>query len=192
MRITNTRIMVTFALAFSLATTFYSAESFAGSDCHAPAEPTPAMIEGPYFKPDSPQRRSLWTPNMEGRKIIITGQVLSTNCRPVPNARLDFWQTDGDGRYDLDGYRLRGHQYTDEQGRYRLETVVPGSYGGRTRHIHVKVAPPGGPVLTTQLFFPGAQRNTTDRIFDPRLLLEIRETEKGLAGTFDFIMRSAE
>jgi len=60
------------------------------------------------------------------------------------------------------GYRLRGHQFTDEAGRYALETVVPGLYPGRTRHLHVKVQAPNQPVLTTQLYFPGQPSNATD------------------------------
>ncbi len=41
------------------------------------------------------------------------------------------------------------------QGRYTLETIVPGEYPGRTQHIHVKVQAPNGPILTTQIYFPG-------------------------------------
>ncbi len=57
------------------------------------------------------------------------------------------------------------------------------------------MTPPEGPVLTTQLFFPGAQRNRTDRIFDPRLLVDAVETEdgyKGYKGDFNFVVRAAE
>jgi N-hydroxyarylamine O-acetyltransferase len=43
-----------------------------------------------------------------------------------------------------------------------VETVVPGLYPGRTRHIHVKVQRPGGSILTTQLYVPDEPRNATD------------------------------
>src|SRR6266540_2880166 len=56
-------------------------------------------------------------------------------------------------------------------GRFRLETVVPGLYTGRTRHIHVKVQAPNRPVLTTQLYFPGEAANAADGIFREELLL---------------------
>jgi protocatechuate 3,4-dioxygenase beta subunit len=58
--------------------------------------------------------------------------VLTPDCRPLAGARVDFWQADGNGVYDNDGYRLRGYQVTDGRGRYRLETVVPGRYEPRT------------------------------------------------------------
>ncbi len=48
-------------------------------------------------------------------------------------------------------------QFADASGRFSLETIVPGAYGGRTRHIHVKVQAPDSPVLTTQLYFPGEE-----------------------------------
>ncbi|HZW02643.1 MAG TPA: hypothetical protein VFF68_01850, partial [Anaerolineaceae bacterium] len=112
----------------------------------------------------------------------------TTDCQPVAGAWLDFWQTDAAGQYDNAGYRLRGHQLTDENGRFELETVLPGEYPGRTMHIHVKVQPPNGDVLTTQLFFPGAAGNQTDRIFAEELLVELTETADGLRGDFNFIV----
>ena len=76
--------------------------------------------------------------------------------------RLDFWQADGRGRYDNAGYRLRGVQRTDATGAFRLVTVIPGQYPGRTEHVHVKITPPGGSTFTTQLYFPGSAHNDED------------------------------
>lgn len=157
-------------------------------NCSPPAALTPAMTEGPFYSPGSPERASLLEPGMAGTSILISGYVLTTDCEPVPNAWLDFWQTDSAGQYDNSGYRLRGHQFADENGRYELETVLPGEYPGRTMHIHVKVQPPGGEVLTTQLFFPGAAGNQSDRIFAEELLVNQYETEEGLRGSFNFIL----
>jgi protocatechuate 3,4-dioxygenase beta subunit len=117
--------------------------------------PTPAQAEGPYYTPDTPERKSLLEEGMEGERLLLIGYVLDSNCQPIPNAWLDFWQADANGNYDNAGYTLRGHQFTDGQGRYYLETVIPGLYSSRPiRHIHVKVQPPNGEVLTTQLYFP--------------------------------------
>lgn len=120
---------------------------------------------------------------------MLTGYVLDTNCKPVANAWLDFWQADANGVYDNAGYRLRGHQFTDENGRYQLETVVPGQYPGRTEHIHVKVQALGGPVITTQLFFPGSTSNESDRIFASELLVKIvKEAGDVVDAEFNFIV----
>ena len=147
---------------------------------------TPQQTEGPYFIPDSPQRTSLVEAGTAGTALVLTGRVLSTDCEPLPGALLDFWQADGDGEYDLEGYGLRGNQLTDAQGRFRLETVRPGPYPGRTPHIHVKAQPRGGQVLTTQLYFPGESGNEADGIFDPALLVEL----SGHAASFDFVLET--
>jgi protocatechuate 3,4-dioxygenase beta subunit len=152
--------------------------------------PTPGLTEGPYFKPGSPERTSLLQPGVSGTQLVLTGTVLSVDCAPQSGAVLDFWQADGSGSYDNSGYRLRGHQTTDAGGRYTLTTVVPGEYPGRTEHIHVKVAAEGSPLLTTQLFFPGVARNSSDSIFDPALVVRLGDGATGKTAAFDFVLRA--
>ncbi len=151
---------------------------------------TPAQTEGPFFRPDSPQRTSLLEPGIAGTALLLTGRVLDTDCRPIPGALLDFWQADGEGVYDNSGYRLRGHQFADERGAYRLRTVGPGAYPGRTRHIHVKAQPRDGRVLTTQLYFPGEPQNDQDAIFDPLLLVDLTAEAGGARARFDFVLET--
>jgi protocatechuate 3,4-dioxygenase beta subunit len=141
---------------------------------------TPRQTEGPFFKTDSPQRMSLLERDSGKDRLVLTGVVLSPQCRPVANALLDFWHADEEGEYDNRGYRYRGHQFSDAQGRYRLESIVPGLYPGRTRHFHVKVQAPGRRILTTQLYFPGEGGNARDGLY--RRELEVR------SGAFDFVV----
>jgi protocatechuate 3,4-dioxygenase beta subunit len=156
--------------------------------CHDGDEPTLAQTEGPFFKPSSPERIELIEAGMAGQPIELVGFVLSRNCKPIAGALLEFWQADDKGQYDNSGFRLRGHQFTDADGRYRLKTVVPGNYVGRTRHIHVKVQPRGGRVLTTQLYFPGEAKNRSDGLFRKELLVRTAKNEGWLAGRFDFVI----
>jgi len=156
--------------------------------CSGSAAPTARQTEGPYFKADSPLRASLLEPGLTGTPIVVTGMVLSTTCQPVARALIDVWHADDRGAYDTTGFRLRGHQFTDDQGRYRLETIVPGIYVGRTRHFHLKVQAPNRPVLTTQLYFPGEAVNARDPIFSPELVMRVSETTTGKAGSFDFVV----
>ena len=151
-------------------------------------DPTPRQTEGPYFTPNSPKRTSLFETGMAGTPLVVTGMVLTRGCQPVANALVDFWQCDDDGNYDNSGYRLRGHQFTDAKGVYRLETIVPGLYPGRTRHIHVKVQAPRQPILTTQLYFPDERRNDRDRIFNRELSLRMANAPRGQQGRFDFVL----
>jgi protocatechuate 3,4-dioxygenase beta subunit len=152
------------------------------------ANVTPALTEGPYYKAGSPEQADLYQNGMAGTKLVVTGYVYDTNCQPVANAWLDFWQADANGNYDNSGYTLRGHQYTDENGRFQLTTVVPGLYAGRTEHIHFKVQSPNGQILTSQLFFPDVAQNDSDGIYNANLLLSIKETSDGLQGQYDFVV----
>jgi protocatechuate 3,4-dioxygenase beta subunit len=156
--------------------------------CHDGDEPTLAQTEGPFFKPSSPERIELIEAGMAGQPIELVGFVLSRNCKPIAGALLEFWQADDKGQYDNSGFRLRGHQFTDADGRYRLKSIVPGIYVGRTRHIHVKVQPRGGRVLTTQLYFPGEAKNRSDGLFRKELLVRTAKNEGWLAGRFDFVV----
>jgi protocatechuate 3,4-dioxygenase beta subunit len=149
---------------------------------------TPGQTEGPFYKSGSPERTSLLEPGMPGTRLVITGYALTRSCQPIAGAWLDFWQADAGGAYDNGGYRLRGHQFTGDTGRYGLETVVPGQYPGRTPHVHVKVQAPNQPVLTTQLYFPEQPRNSRDGIFNPALLLAIQDTDDGKLARFDFVL----
>jgi len=116
---------------------------------------TPEQTEGPYYLAGAPERSSLLETNTQGEKLIVVGYVVNQDCFTIPHAKLDFWQADTNGNYDLAGFSMRGFQYTDNKGRFYLETVLPGLYESRPiRHIHVKVQAPGGAVLTTQLYFP--------------------------------------
>ena len=159
-----------------------------GAAARCSGKPTPAQTEGPYFKAGSPPRASLLQPGMGGTRLVLTGRVLTSGCRALGGVRLDFWQANAGGVYDNSGYRLRGHQSTDARGRFTLTTIVPGEYAGRTEHIHVKVTPPGGSTLTTQLYFPGVARNDEDGIFDSRLLMRVRDAAGSKRATFDFVV----
>ncbi|MCB0000037.1 MAG: hypothetical protein KDE56_29940, partial [Anaerolineales bacterium] len=92
------------------------------------------------------------------------------------------------GNYDNEGFKLRGHQYTDAEGNFTLETIVPGLYPGRTRHIHVKVQGQEMALLTTQLYFPGEPDNATDGIFAEELLMDVADEGEGKTAVFNFVL----
>ena len=149
---------------------------------------TPPQTSGPFLKPDSPHRTSLIEPGAQGERINVTGRVLSTSCQPVSGALIDFWHCDASGNYDNRGYRFRCHQFSDAQGAFTLDTLMPGVYPGRTRHIHVIVQAPNRRPLTTQLYFPGEALNEGDWIFDPRLLMKISPDGARIGAQFDFVL----
>jgi len=140
---------------------------------------TAFQAEGPYYKTGSPKRQSVIEERVTGEKITVTGFVFDKNCKPITNVWLDFWQADGDGNYDNQGFRLREHQYTNSDGSYVLETVMPAQYSSRPPHIHLKLqSKESDPILTTQLYFPGQRNNNTDAIFDPSLVVSVSDDGK--------------
>jgi len=148
---------------------------------------TPGDIEGPFYKAGAPARASLLDPASRAERLVLTGVVSGTDCRPLANLPLDFWHADEHGAYDNAGYRYRGLVRTDAQGRYRLETNLPPPYSGRPRHIHVKLLPPGGKVLTTQLYFPGEARGA-DRALVVKMERADAEPRGGRRATYDFVL----
>lgn len=157
-------------------------------DCSG--KPLPELTEGPYYTDGSPERQSFREDSASGIPLILTGYVFDTDCNPIANAWIDFWQADGNGNYDNSGYILRGYQYTDADGFYSLETVVPGQYPGRTEHIHFKIkATENSPVVTSQLFFPDGKANTTDSIFDASLIVTMGKEVNGVNyATYNFVV----
>src|ERR1700704_3329880 len=156
--------------------------------CHDGDEPTIRQTDGPYFKPSSPERADLVEPGTKGRLVEISGQVLTRACRPVGRALLDLWHADEWGDYDNKGFRYRGHLFTDGDGRYRIRTILPALYPGRTRHYHVKVQAPQQGVLTTQLYFPDELGNSRDGLFRRELVMRMAEVGDGLSAQFAFVL----
>lgn len=149
-----------------------------------PGRGTPAQTEGPFYSPGTPLK-SNFRADASGEPLVLQGRVLGTDCKPLANAWVDFWHADSKGEYDNAGFRLRGHQVTDAEGRYRLETILPALYPGRARHIHVKLrAKEGGRILTTQTYFPGDPANARDGLYRPELVAR----KAGDALVFDFVL----
>jgi protocatechuate 3,4-dioxygenase beta subunit len=156
-------------------------------------DPTPAVTEGPFYTPNTPERTNLREAGIVGLPLVVQGRVLTPDCKPIAGAVLDFWSCDGNGVYDNEGFRLRGHQYTDAAGAFRLETVKPAPYKQygfqRTPHIHVKVQGRNTALLTTQLFFSGEPLNDGDWLVKKSLIMDVEKSAGGsLLARFDFVL----
>jgi hypothetical protein len=154
---------------------------------------TAPNIEGPFFLANSPERSNLRESGTAGTLLRVTGRVYSQGCAPLAGALLDFWQADENGAYDSVGSVYRGHQYSDAEGRYTLETIVPGRYLNgstyRPAHLHVKAAGAGTMLLTSQLYFPDDPYNAGDPFIDPSLIMDVEQDPSGLlVAAFDFVL----
>jgi protocatechuate 3,4-dioxygenase beta subunit len=127
----------------------------------ADCKPTQPDMLGPFYEPGAPVRTSV------GRGYVLYGSVLAAEeCRPIPNARIEFWLANPRGDYD-DAHRAT--VFAGERGEYRLESNLPVSYGGRPPHIHVRVRAPGYEELVTQHYPERGQRKAN---FDLVLVAE--------------------
>src|SRR5215208_1429866 len=116
----------------------------------ANCKPTQPDMLGPFYEPGAPVR------TIVGSGYVLSGAVLSAEeCKPIPNAHIEFWLANPRGEYD-DAHRAT--VIAGQRGEYRFKSNVPGSYGGRPPHIHVRVRAPGYEELVTQHFPERAQR----------------------------------
>jgi protocatechuate 3,4-dioxygenase beta subunit len=151
---------------------------------------TPTQIEGPYYRMNSPHRASLLEPGITGTPMLLTGRVMNEHGKPIPGAVVDFWQSDDVGNYDMVGMLLRGHVFTDDSGKYEIETIVPACYEPRqARHIHVKVQGVSRP-YTTQLYFSDDENRVKDNYYMKELEVQMEDSSNGAKkGTYDFVIR---
>jgi len=154
---------------------------------------TASDIEGPFYRPNAPERTTLLSAAANGaRPLTLSGRVLRVDgCTPVAGAVVEFWQADAAGAYDNDSSEMRGRGRvtTDGSGRWSVETYEPGRYlnGSRYRpaHLHVKLWIDGQERLTTQLYFPGDPYNAQDSWYSAaREVVRTGET----TARFDFVV----
>jgi catechol 1,2-dioxygenase len=127
----------------------------------ANCKPTQPDMLGPFYEPGAPVRTSV------GSGYVLSGAVLGAEeCKPIPNARIEFWLANPRGEYD-DAHRAT--VFAGERGRYHFESNVPVSYGGRPPHIHVRVRASGYEELVTQHYPERGQRKAN---FDLVLVAE--------------------
>ena len=154
---------------------------------------TRGQTAGPFYTPGTPRRANLREPDTTGEPLVFEGLVLTPDCWPVGGAVVDIWHCDEHGRYDNDGFRYRGHQFTDAAGAFRFETIRPTRYRGRTAHIHVRVQGEASRLLTTQVYFSDLETsNARDFIFRDELVMRLERASDGeWRGRFDFVLAPA-
>jgi catechol 1,2-dioxygenase len=170
--------------------------------CVDSCSPTVRGAGGPFYREGAPWRAKLCGADEPGEPLLIAGRVTAADtCRPLKGAVVDVWQADAAGRYDNERFHLRGRVKTDDEGRYQIETILPGNYTdggfGRAKHIHYIVSAPGYAPLTTECYFEGDARNQTDRLVRSSLIIPLSGLAPGsgkgkqLKGTFDVVLSKA-
>lgn len=153
-------------------------------------KPTTADIEGPFYKPDAPYRATLTS----DWKLHLTGVIRDVYGSSISGGvTLDFWQADGNGVYDNEGFNFRGKVVSDHNGIYHLYTIHPGFYQigeneYRCSHIHVKLSHRLFKPLTTQLYFTNDKYDDTDHWFSADRTVGPADVHDAI---FDFVLATA-
>ncbi|MFI9251052.1 dioxygenase [Streptomyces sp. NPDC053069] len=172
----------------------------------AGAGATEATVVGPFFVKGSPEipRGGDMAAGAPGEPCWVEGTVTDTEGNPVPGARLEVWEADGDGLYDVqydDGHLAgRAHLYTDEEGGYAFWGLTPTPYpipqdgpvgallkstgrsAVRASHLHFMVTASGLRTLITHIFVEDDGLLDSDAVFGVRESL-VKRFERQPAGT---------
>lgn len=155
-----------------------------------PPAATESTVLGPFYRPGAPPLPfgSALSGSLEGEPAFVVGRVLDVDGKPIHGARIDVWQANGEGLYDVQlpdarAMQLRGLFETDGAGRFLFRTVRPVSYaipadgpvGGmlermgrhpqRPAHIHAIVSAAGFEPVVTHLFVDGDPHLDSDAVF---------------------------
>ena len=153
---------------------------------------TEATVTGPFFVEGAPQvpLGGDVSGGAAGEPCWVEGTVADAAGRPVPGARLEIWEADDDGFYDVqyadERVAARGHLYSDEQGAFRFWALTPTPYpiphdgpvgrlleaAGRSpmraSHLHFMVSAEGLRTLVTHIFVRGDALLEQDAVFGVR------------------------
>jgi hydroxyquinol 1,2-dioxygenase len=154
-------------------------------------EATDSTVLGPFHMVESPVRAvgDDISPESEGPRCVVSGQILSVDGTPIPDAEIDVWQANTKGFYDVQqpGIQSIGNGrallHSDSEGMFHFRSVVPmyypiptdGPVGEllqatnrhpyRPAHIHFLVTAPGYKELTTHIFIGGSDYIDADAVF---------------------------
>lgn len=177
-----------------------------GVNAPASAGATESTVFGPFFVDGSPEiaRGGDLGIGVSGPRCHVSGTVVDLAGAPVAGARVEIWEADDDGFYDVQyaesPLRGRGHLFTDAQGRYDAWAVLPAAYPipddgpvgrllaaasrspMRPAHIHFMVSAPGHHTLITHVFVSTSEHLESDAVFGvkPDLLVDFTEHQPGV------------
>ena len=115
---------------------------------------TPIDQLGPFYMKGAPNTAMLRGAGDPGLPLEVSGAVYSARGEALPGAKIEIWQTNHGGHYDLSGFHYRATLVAGADGQYDFQSVIPGHYPARIcQHIHFVVTAPGQKPLVTQMYF---------------------------------------
>lgn len=179
-----------------------------GINHQRPAGATESTVFGPFFTANSPRYANGddMANGASGEPCYMHGSVRSLDGAPIPDARIEVWQADDLGHYDvqygdLGSARGRGHLFSESDGRYAFWSLLPTAYPipddgpvgdlltaaqrspMRPAHVHFMITAPGYHSLVTHVFAEGDRYLDTDAVFGVKssLIVPFERHEAGIA-----------
>ncbi|QSR28726.1 hydroxyquinol 1,2-dioxygenase [Nocardioides aromaticivorans] len=167
---------------------------------------TEATVFGPFFVDGSPRVEAGGdiAQGAAGEPCWVEGTVTDTDGRPVAGARIEVWEADDDGFYDVqyddDRTAARGHLLSGPDGSYSFWAITPTPYPiphdgpvgrmlaatgrspMRASHLHFMVTAPGLRTLVTHIFVEGDELLDRDSVFGVKDSL-VKRFDRQPAGT---------
>jgi catechol 1,2-dioxygenase len=171
---------------------------------------TPNTILGPFYIANAPEYLNGANICLDGKgeSMVVEGRVTDIEGNAIPNAKLEVWQTNDDGFYDVQqkgiqpDSNLRGVFTSDAEGRYWFKSVKPrhypipsdgpvgkllaamGRHPNRAAHLHFIVTAPGFDPVITHIFTPDCPYLPEDAIFGVKreLIAEFNKIDDPEAG----------
>jgi protocatechuate 3,4-dioxygenase beta subunit len=156
-----------------------------------PSGASESTVLGPFHvdnAPELPMGANICL-DRKGEPMFVHGRILDTAGRPIANAKIDVWQANDEGFYDVQqkglqpDFNLRGVFRTGEDGRYWFSGVKPkfypipddgpvgkllgalGRHPYRPAHLHYILSADGFQELTTHIFDPADPYINSDAVF---------------------------
>lgn len=172
-------------------------------------------VLGPFHVADAPEYEmgTNICLDQKGEDMVVRGCILDTEGNPVAGARIDVWQANDEGFYDVQqkglqpDFNLRGVFTTGEDGSYWFKAVKPkfypipddgpvgqllgrlGRHPFRPAHLHYIISAEGYDTLTTHIFDPDDPYINSDAVFGVKesLLADFRkESDPAKAAAMGF------
>lgn len=181
-----------------------------------PAGCTESTVFGPFFVDNAPEFKNGddVANGATGLPCQVRGTVKGLDGKPVPNARMNVWQADAEGNYDVQYADLahaqaRGVLHADEQGRFHFKTILAEAYPipsdgpvgrmlkatanhpWRPAHLHFMIEAPGYQRLITHVFRNHDQYLDSDVVFGVRQSLVadwVQQPDGSYLLDYDFVL----
>ncbi len=177
---------------------------------------TEATIFGPFHVEDAPKYElgADVANGAHGVTCHVRGQIRALDGRAIPNARIEVWQADADGLYDvqrtdINKHQARGILQSDANGHYHFQSILAEAYPiphdgpvgdmlratnrhpWRPAHLHFMITADGYEPLITHVFRDGDQYLDSDAVFGVRQSLVarwVKQPDGQYLVDFDFVL----